>query len=48
MQGYEKKDVRVQVSEVKRGGEDGRYLSFRVDYLLPLCIEVQYWANEGG
>ena len=45
---YAKKDVRVQVSEVKRGGEDGRYFSFRVDYLLPLCIEVQYWANDGG
>ena len=45
---YSKKDVRVQVSEVKRGGDDGRYFSFRVDYLLPLCIEVQYWANDGG
>ncbi len=45
---YAKKDVRVQVSEVKRGGEDGRYFSFRVDYLLPLCIEVQYRANDGG
>lgn len=39
---YQKRDSRVELSNLEARET---YYSFRVRYLLPLSIEVQYWSN---